>query len=177
MSKKYRKMLNDINAPYLQSLMKLIETQSKITLVKWCLEYAENHLLHIYEKHYSNDFRPRKSIESGKEWLAGNIKFPEIKKIILNCHQAAREAEDNPIAQAVARACGQVTSTIHVPTHSLGLALYGALAIAYDIVGIDVKWNIILSVASKECNKMEEALKKISIENEPNPVKINWKCR
>jgi len=26
---KYRKMLNDIDAPYIQSLMRLIETQSK----------------------------------------------------------------------------------------------------------------------------------------------------
>ncbi|MDR0794857.1 MAG: hypothetical protein LBE79_02205 [Tannerella sp.] len=33
--KKYRKMLSDINAPYLQSLMKLIETQSKTTLANW----------------------------------------------------------------------------------------------------------------------------------------------
>jgi hypothetical protein len=35
--KKYRKMLSDINAPYLQSLMKLIETQSKTTLAHWSI--------------------------------------------------------------------------------------------------------------------------------------------
>ena len=38
---KYRKMLNDWQAPYIQSLMRLIETQSKINLANWCLDYAE----------------------------------------------------------------------------------------------------------------------------------------
>lgn len=38
---KARKMLSDWEAPYIQSLMKLIETQSKATLAFWAVDYAE----------------------------------------------------------------------------------------------------------------------------------------
>ena len=36
---KARKMLSDWNTPYIQSLMKLIETQSKATLTIWAVAY------------------------------------------------------------------------------------------------------------------------------------------
>lgn len=42
---KHKKMLNDWNAPYIQSLVKLIETQSKETLALWAAEYAQNVML------------------------------------------------------------------------------------------------------------------------------------
>jgi hypothetical protein len=174
---KYRKMLNDINAPYLQSLMRLIETQSKITLANWCLDYTKAHILPIYEKHMPGDDRPRHAIDAAREWLDGKVKLPYVKKIILDeCHAAARELDSNPTAQAAARACGQAAATIHAPTHSLGLTLYGALAAAYDKLGIDADWNALVSVAAEECGKMEAALMAVAVENEPNPAKINWNC-
>ncbi|MCL1906486.1 MAG: hypothetical protein FWG08_00980 [Propionibacteriaceae bacterium] len=43
----YRKMLSDMDAPYIKSLMALIETQSKQTLAYWCLDYATDHILAI----------------------------------------------------------------------------------------------------------------------------------
>lgn len=174
---KYRKMLNDINAPYLQSLMRLIETQSKMTLAGWCIDYAEEHILPIYEKSYPNDSRPRNALIAARDWLAGKVKLPYVKNIILNeCHAAARELDNNPSAQAAARTCGQAAATIHAPTHSLGLALYGALAVAYDKLGADAEWNALLPVAAEECVKMEAALRAVAVENEPNPAKINWNC-
>lgn len=175
--KKYRKMLSDINAPYLQSLMRLIETQSKITLANWAIDYAEAHMLPIYEKHCPGDNRPHQALEAARDWLAGKVKLPYVKNIILNeCHAAARELDNNPTAQAVARTCGQAAATIHASTHSLGLALYGALAIAYDKLGIDADWDALVNVAAVECAKMEAALLAVAIENEPNPAKINWNC-
>jgi len=56
------------------------------------------------------------------------------------------------------------------------LALYGALAVAFDTLGIDAPRDKLLEVASVECGKMEAALKDVSVENELNPAKINWKC-
>jgi hypothetical protein len=139
---KYRKMLSDVNAPYLQSLMRLIETQSKITLANWCIDYAEREMIPIYDKHCPGDNRHLNALNAAREWLRGNIKLPEVKKIILNeCHAAARELDANPTAQAVARTCGQAAACVHTPTHSLGLALYGALAVAYDKLGVDADWN------------------------------------
>jgi len=174
---KYRKMLNDWQAPYIQSLMRLIETQSKITLANWCLDYAESVIIPIYEKQCPGDSRPQNALNAAREWLYGNMKLPEVKKIILNeCHAAARELDSNPIAQAAARTCGQAASCIHAPTHSLGLAFYGALAVAYDKLGIDAEWDSLLSEAAEECANMETALRAVAVENEPNPAKINWNC-
>lgn len=101
----YRKMLS-VNAPYLQSLMQLIETQSKETLFHWCIAYAEEQILPIYEKQYPRDKRPRDALTAAQHWLDGKIKLPEAKKHILACHLAAREAENNPAAQAAARMVG-----------------------------------------------------------------------
>ena len=174
---KYRKMLSDINAPYLQSLMSLIETQSKTTLARWCIDYAQANLFSIYEKTYPGDKRPLNALNAANEWLEGKVKLPYVKNIILNeCHAAAREAEGSPAAQAAARACGQAAASIHAPTHSLGLALYGALAVSYDKLGVDADWDALVSVAAEECAKMEAALRAIAVKDEPKPAKINWKC-
>ena len=174
---KHKKMLNDINAPYIQSLMRLIETQSKTTLAHWGIDYSYTYILPIYEKAYPNDLRCRNALDAAKEWLDGKVKLPYVKNIILNeCHAAARESTDNPSAQAAARTCGQAAATIHAPTHSLGLALYGALAIAYDALGTDAPWVELDAFAGDECSKMEAALHAVAIPNEANPAKINWKC-
>ncbi|MCL1799469.1 MAG: hypothetical protein FWG23_07015 [Eggerthellaceae bacterium] len=174
---KYRKMLSDVEAPYIQSLMRLIETQSKTTLANWCIGYAGEHILPIYEKAYPGDARCEHALDAAREWLAGTVKLPYVKDIILNeCHAAAREADKAPAAQAAARTCGQAAATIHAPTHSLGLALYGALAVAYDALGADAPWESLLEAAAAECKNMEASLRAAAVQNEPNPAKINWKC-
>jgi len=174
---KLRKMLGAADSPYILSLMRLIDTQSKATIAKWCMDYAEVHILPIFEKHCPNDNRPRNAINAAREWFAGRKKLPEVKNIILNeCHAAARELNDNPAAQAAARAAGQASACFHTPTHSLGLAFYGSAAIAYDRVGLTEKPEVYDKIAAEECAKMEDALKAIAVENEPNPAKINWNC-
>jgi len=173
---KYRKMLTDWNAPYMQSLVALVETQSKETLIRWCTDYAEAQLLPLYETAYPGDTRPFAAITAARTWLTGEIKLPQAKPLILACHEAAREAEGNPTAQSAARAIGQAASTIHAPTHCVGLALYGALAVAYDTLGIDAPWPDLEQAAAIECGNMEAALRKIAVPDEPNPAKLNWKC-
>ena len=173
---KYRKMLNDWDAPYIQSIIKLVETQSKETIANWCVDYAEAHLLPIYLKSFPEDLRPALAISAARDWLAGKIKLPEAKVAIQDCHAAARDAEGNPTAQAAARAIGQCTSTIHAATHCAGLMLYGALAIAYDELGIDAEWSELLAASEKACGRMEVALREVLVENEQNLAKLNWKC-
>lgn len=168
-------MLSDTSAPYIKSLMRLIETQSKETLVNWCIGYAEEHLLPIYEKCYPDDLRPKHALSAAEDWMNGIIKLPAAKKLILECHKAAREADYNPAAQAAARAIGQASSTIHSPSHSLGIALYGALAIAYDRLGTEEKWNIYEQFAADECHKIETSLRSVAVEHELNPAMFMWK--
>lgn len=173
---KLRKMLGNADSPYILSLMRLIETQSKTTLANFSINYVEKFILPIYENAYPNDIRPKAALSAAKDWLCGTIKLPEAKKLILECHAAARECDENPAAQAAARAVGQAAATIHAPTHSLGLAFYGAAAIAYERVGTDEKVEVYDKIAAEECAKIESALCDVAVENEPNPAKINWYC-
>ncbi|MCL1874471.1 MAG: hypothetical protein FWF85_10205, partial [Clostridiales bacterium] len=164
---KPRKMLGSADSPYIVSLMRLIETQSKITLTNWALDYAEAHMLPIYEKYCPGDNRPHHALTAARDWLAGKVKLPYVKNIILNeCHAAARELDNDPAAQAAARACGQAAACIHTPTHALGLAFYGAAAIAYDRVGVAETPEVYDQIAASECAKIEAALRAVAGENE-----------
>lgn len=169
-------MLSDWNAPYIQSLAKLIETQSKATLAHWAIDYAERVLLSLWSKYYPDDLRPQNALYAAREWLSGAIKLPRAKTAIIECHAAAHEADANPVAQAAARAIGQSASTIHSARHCIGLALYGAIAVAYDTLGTNAPWEQLEQCAADECRRMLDALHSVAVENEPNPAKINWKC-
>ncbi len=173
---KVRKMLGKADSPYIISLMRLIETQNKNTIIKWCNEYAREHILPIYKNVYPDDYRLENALKAVYEWLKGNIKLAEAKKIIKEAQIAAREAEGNPAAQAAARAIAATTTTINTITSSLGLAFYGSAAIAYSLVGVNDSDEIYDEIAARECEKMEEALREVAIIDEPNPAEINWYC-
>lgn len=173
---KARKMLSDWEAPYIQTLMKLIETQSKATLAVWAVDYAERVLLPLWTKNDPEDLRPLHALNAARAWLAGAMKLPQAKAAILECHAAAREAEGNPVGQAAARAIGQSASTIHSARHCIGLPLYGALAVAYDALGTNAPWAQLEQCAAEECGRMLAALRAIAVENEQNPARIEWKC-
>ncbi|MCL2671632.1 MAG: hypothetical protein FWF10_06320 [Clostridiales bacterium] len=184
MAKKLRKMLGTADSPYIVSLMRLIETQSKVTVANWCMDYAETHMLPLFQKHFpvnkpynSLQNGPKNTLKVAREFLAGKTPFYYAKNIILNsCHYPARELGDNPIAQAAARACGQACSSVHVPTHALAFCFYAAAALAYDRVGLDETPEVYNRLAAEECAKMETALRAVAVEDEPNPAKYNWNC-
>lgn len=169
---KLRKMLGAADSPYILSLMSLIETQSKTTIGDWCVDYAEKYILNIYEKAFPEDDRLRLAVEAYRSYRKGELKLPELKKAAALTVQAAKEAEKNPAAQAAARTIGQAIGAVYTPTHSLGLAFYGAAAIAYDRVGLEEKPEVYDQIAAQECAKMEEALRACMVENEKNPAKI-----
>lgn len=172
---KYRKMLT-MGIPALDGLMEVLSTQSKETIVDWTVDYAEKEILPVWQTYYPNDGRPLAALDGARRWRAGEIKLPEAKTYILSCHAAARENDDNPVAQAAARAVGQAASTIHMPSHALGIALYGAVALAYASLGFETPWQELETYAELECNKMLASLKEAAVPNEQNPAKINWGC-
>lgn len=176
MSPKARKMLSDWQASYIQDIIQQIDTQSKATLARWAVDYAEEHILPLWNSFYPGEPRPANALAAAREWLAGTIKLPQAKPSILACHAAARETEDNPIAQAAARAIGQCASTIHSAQHCIGLAFYGALAIAYSELGTKAPWDELERRAAVECVRMLDALKAVSVPDEPNPARIKWQC-
>lgn len=173
---KLRKMLGSADSPYIISLMRIIETQSKETLTNWCVDYAEKYFLPIYEKAYPEGARPAEMLKLTRDFLDGKIKLPALKKAVADVTAAAKEAADSPAAMAAARAISQAGGVIYTPTHSLGMTFYGAAAIAYDSVGLSETDETYDKIAAEECAKMEAALREIAVPNEPNPAKINWGC-
>ena len=177
MPKKLRKMLGDVNAPSCAALRELIDTQSKETIRKWCLNYATEKMLPIFEKHCPGDNRPRNAVNAAYDYLDGKVKFPVVKSLILNeCHTAARELDGNPIAQAAARAVGQGSAVVHTLTHSLGLYFYAAAAVAYDRIGLNASEEAYAEIAEEVCLDYTNALQAVAVENEPNPAKLKWNC-
>lgn len=171
-----RKMLGKKDSPHILSLMNLIGTQSKGTVARWCIDYARGELLPIYQKSYPRDGRGEAALDAADRWLSGELKLPVVKKLILEAHAAAREAQGNPAAQAAMRAVGQAASVVHVVTHALGIAFYSAAAIAYDRVGLEEKPEVYELIAVQECAKMEAALAAVAVPNEPHPVKASRHC-
>lgn len=169
-------MLGSADSPYIVSLMRLIETQSKATLCKWCVDYAEEFYLPIYLKSYPNDTQLQGAINAARARMRDEVTIKQANEIIFACCKAALEIDENPAARAAARAVGQSASSSHSATHSLSVIFYGAAAVAYDRVGLAETAEVYDKIAAEECAKYEAALRKIAVENEPNRANINWNC-
>jgi hypothetical protein len=122
-----RKILLDRRSACVQPLRRLIERQKHRTLTLWALDCGAR-ILPLFEEKYPEDKRPRKAIEAARAWARGEIKMPAAKKAALAAHDAAKAVEDDPAACAAAHAMGHVVGTVHVETHALGVAFYGATA-------------------------------------------------
>ncbi len=53
----------------------------------------------------------------------------DVRKASLASHAAAREVGEDDAARSAARAAGQAVATAHVPTHSIGAAIYALQAV------------------------------------------------
>jgi hypothetical protein len=119
-------------AQYKGEFLGLVEKTDHKTLAVWAIDCAER-VLPYFEGKYPEDPRPRNAIETLQTWInTGVFKMAVIRKASLDSHAAARDVgEDNP-ARSAARAAGQAVATAHVPTHSIGAAIYALQAIHRD---------------------------------------------
>lgn len=171
---KLRKTLGQPDSPAILALKRLMETQSKETIANWCLSYARAEILPIYMKAFPGDGRPAAALDSAWDWLEGKVRLPEVRTYILAAHAAAREAEEDPAAQAAVRAVAHAASVVHVPSHAIGLAYYGAAALAYDRAGLGSTRSVYETLAAEEVLRMTKALLDIAIPDEKNPAGIHW---
>jgi hypothetical protein len=83
-----------------------------------------------FEQEHPEDHRPRTAIETLQAWIdTGVFKMANIRKASLASHAAAREVGEDNAARSAARAAGQAVATAHVPTLSIGAAIYALQAI------------------------------------------------
>lgn len=169
------KTLGDFQTPCILSLMALIETQSKPTLVRWATAYATERLLPVYERIVPADSRPRNALLGAIGWLEGRVRFADAKVTNNDAHTAATQAEGKPAAQAAARAAAHAALTIHVPAHCLGVAFYGLAALAYAQAGEAADAETCARIVTRGCAGMEAALRKTATADEPNPARLDWK--
>jgi len=104
------------------------KTDQKILAV-WAVDCVER-VMPYFEEKYPEDHRPRKAIEALQKWIDTRVfKMADIRKAALDSHAAARETGEDNAARSAARAAGQAVATAHVPTHSVGAAIYALQAI------------------------------------------------
>lgn len=99
------------------------------TLALWAADCAER-TLHHFEKRAPEDGRPRKAIETLREWArTGAFRMADVRNTSLSAHAAAREMVEYDPARSAARAAGQAMATAHVPSHAIAAAIYAATAV------------------------------------------------
>ena len=112
-----------------EGIVELVRRTDHKTLAVWAIDCAER-VLPYFEQKYPEDHRPRNAIETLKTWIdTGVFKMTVIRKASLDSHAAAREVGEDNAARSAARAAGQAVATAHVPTHSIGPAIYALQAI------------------------------------------------
>lgn len=125
--KRKNQILFSQKSEFLQDLSNLIDIQNHRTLALWAFELAEQAVQSIEEK-YPNELRPRVALEDSKRWAFGEIKMPQAKKAILDCHAVAKEIS-SPEDIALCHAIGQACSVVHTVGHAMGFPIYELTAI------------------------------------------------
>ena len=128
--RKKSKILFNHNSPSLHELSVLIDNSSRLTIVLWALDCAKIPLSK-FEREYPSDHRPRIALKESFRWARGEIKMPIAKKHILETHAIAKEI-DNEIYIAICHGIAQACSTVHTPTHGLGLPMYELTSIVME---------------------------------------------
>jgi hypothetical protein len=158
--------------------MKKYNLKDKRLLATWALDCAER-VLNYFEDKYPKDNRPRKAIETGREWIKTSVfKMNVIRKASLDSHSAARKAKENNKACFAARAAGQAVATAHVPQHAYGSAYYALKAIALaDPINAEVNVIQERNWQSQNLPKhlRKEIMKRIIIEKSNQGIKIKIK--
>ena len=171
---KPRKTLCYSDAPYVISLMRLIETQSKPTIINWCVDYVEARYLPIWEKYFPDDHTPHIALDMAHKWLRGEVKIQEVRGITWDAWDAARAKSAPAAVEAAAAAIANAVLTCHVATHSIRVAFYGSAAVAYNCLGESATDEDYDAVAAEETARFEAALRTIAVPDEPNPMPCKW---
>ena len=107
----------------------LVKETDQRTLAAWAIDCAER-VLPFFEEKFPEDPRPRDALATLRAWIAdGEFHMAVIRSASLASHAAARDASEESPARSAARAAGQAVATAHVPSHSLGAAIYAQQAV------------------------------------------------
>ena len=154
-----RKSVSEIlGKPFSERINHQIFQPDKKALALWAIDCTCRVLPYFEEKH-PIDKRPRKALETLKEWLdTGVFKMATIRKASLDSHAAAKDATED-YAKHVAHAAGQAVATAHVPTHAFGASTYSIRAVAAYSGKVD---NGVIKERDWQLQRLREIVKKFS---------------
>lgn len=164
-----RKMLGSAQHPTVIALMRLIETQSHPTLIRWAVSSVKERCLPLCD-----DPRLAQAVAAAEAFLAGTP-LKAVKPALREATQAAREATD-PVAQAAARAVSTACAVVQTTTNALGFTFYAAAAAAYHQAGPEASAAVHDALADEAFAGLYAALQAVSVADEPNPVQVDWGC-
>ena len=172
---KLRKMLGDVNSPVCMEIMALIATQSQKTIERWAVEYAAGNTLPLYRAEYPEETLLAETVKKCRCYMAGGMKLSQLKPVLSEARKLA-SATKGDIAQAAARAVSAACASVQTPTNAFGFLMYAAAASAYATLGTDRVQQEYDVYAQAQMEKALVSLKSVAVENEPNPVKVDWHC-
>ena len=167
---KLRKMLGDARHPTVLSLMRLMETQSHKTLVRWAADCVRTRYLPLTE-----DARLCAALDAAESWLKSELSLKAAQPPLREARQAAG-AETDPVRQAAARAIATACAAVQTPTSALGFVFYGAVAAAYHQAGLDASRAVYDALADAELEALLLSLQETAVADEPCPVPLDWNC-
>lgn len=169
---KLRKMLGDPRSENCLAMMQLIETQSKTTLAAWAMDFAAQRYLPICREEYP---RMEEILENCRRNVRENVPLSRSKPLLREAAALARE-DKGPAAQAAARAAAVACTVMQTPTGALGFLFYGAAAWAYAHAGAGKTEAEYQELAEAEFAEAHRSLSACAVENESDPVRVNWNC-
>lgn len=117
----------------------LLNKLDRKTVTMWAADCAER-VLPLFERKYTQDKRPRKTIAAGRAWARGQLAFREARAAALAAHAAARRAKDDA-ARSAARAAGHAAATAHAAGHAIAAAAYAAQVVGYQASAKERDWQ------------------------------------
>jgi Imm-5 like putative immunity protein len=125
-----------LDKPFTERIDHQIFKPDQKVLALWAADCAERALPYFEDK-YPNDDRPRKAIETLREWIStGVFSMTVIRRASLSAHASAKGKKEADAVFA-AHAAGQAVGTAHVPTHALGSSIYSIRAVASHSGNVD----------------------------------------
>lgn len=121
--KRKRSVLFDIDGQPTERIYSELCNADRKAVVIWALDFAEDCAKRLKELGESDADRAISAILLARMWAAGDIKMPQAKRAILDCHAAAK-VTTNHEAIALFHAVGQACSTVHTKRHAPGLYVY-----------------------------------------------------
>ena len=172
---KLRKMLGNVESAECRAIMAIISTQNQHTIERWAVGFAAERCLPVFEKECPGETLLRETVEKCRSYFAGGMKLKELKPAIAEARKYASGVKGD-IAQAAARAVSAACASVQTPTNAFGFLMYSAAANAYAALGLDRTIDEYEATAADEMRLALDSLRAIAVENESDPVKINWNC-